>query len=113
MLLTAKPLPRGCAESQLGCGSCAAARWLDRVVPIAVEAAGAQVNLRHLLVADLTALRVLARVDFGADTQTCLGGGRGDQVDDGHEAGQGPAPPVGADVREQAVFRTPKDRHNP
>jgi hypothetical protein len=38
--------------------------WPDGVVPVAVEAAGTQANLRHLLVADLPALRVLALVSL-------------------------------------------------
>ena len=38
-----------------------------------MEAAGTQANLRHLLVGDLPALRVLPLVDLGPDAQTGLG----------------------------------------
>ena len=77
---------------------------LDRVVPVAVEAAGTEADLRHLLVADLPALGVLALVDLATDAQPGLGPGRGDEVDDGHQAGQRPSAPVGADVGEQPVL---------
>ena len=77
---------------------------LDGVVPVPVKAAWTEANLRHLFVRDLPALRIFALVDLGPDAQARLGPGRGDEVDDRHQAGQRPAAPVGADVREQPVF---------
>ena len=45
-----------------------------------------------------------AGVEFGADGQPGRGAGGADQVDDDLVAGQGPAPPVQGDLREQPVF---------
>ena len=64
-------------------------------------AAGAEANPRHLVVADLPTVGIRPLVDLGSDAKARLGRGRGDEIHDGHQAGQRPAAPVGADVREQ------------
>lgn len=56
---------------------------MDRIIPVAVEAARAEMDLRHLFIRDLPALRVLALVNLGPHPQTGLGSGCGDQVHDG------------------------------
>jgi len=64
---------------------------MDGVVPVAMEAEGVQANPRHLLIADLPPLGVLAFVDLGAEAKAHLGRGRRDEVNDGHQAVQRPA----------------------
>jgi hypothetical protein len=58
----------------------------------------------HALLADRDAGRVVAAVQGRLDAQSAAGAGRRDGLDDHLVAGQGPAPPVEGDLREQPVL---------
>ena len=51
---------------------------MDRVIPVAVEAVGGEMNLRHLLARDLLAFRILPFVEFASDPEAPFGSCRGD-----------------------------------
>ena len=57
-------------------------------------------------VGDLDALWIFALIEFGADLEAGVGGGCGDQLDDGAVAAERLAPPVDGDEREQAGARS-------
>lgn len=77
---------------------------MDGVVPIAMEGMAFEVDASHLFVRDGQAGGVPSGVDLGPGPEA--GGGRGasDEADDGGQAHQRLAAPVGGDVREEAVF---------
>jgi len=60
----------------------------------------------QLLVGDLDAQWIAARVELGVDPQTRTGGGLADQLDDDLVGDQRPAAPVDRDVAEQPVVKS-------
>ena len=81
-----------------------AGSWLDGVVPFGMEGVAFDVERRHFGVADFDAFWVCVGVEFAADGQTHLGGGRRDQLDDRRPTGERPTAPVLCDVAKQAMF---------
>ena len=69
---------------------------MDRVVPLAVELVGCELNASHLLVGDGDALWIASPVQFATDFQPGFSGGRRDEVDDGCVSQQRPARVAGA-----------------
>ena len=76
----------------------------DGVVPFAVPVVGAQRQVLHLAVGDLDAALVPVGVVGGLDGEPGLGGGGGDELDDGGDVGEGSASPVHGDEAEEAVL---------
>ena len=61
-------------------------------------------NGGELGVGDFDALGVFVLVQLSADLEAGVGGGSGDQLDNGAVAAQGLAPPIDGNEREEAVL---------
>jgi hypothetical protein len=77
---------------------------MEGVVPGAVRGVWFERQGCHPLLADRDAGRVVAVIQGRLDAQPAARPGRRDGLDDHLMAGQGPAPPVESDGREQPVF---------
>src|ERR1019366_3102573 len=78
--------------------------WRDRIVPVSVEGVWGNSYGGELGIGDFDSFLIGGVVDCGANAQTLLSSGCGDEVDDDFMAYQWPTPPIQADEREQSVF---------
>src|SRR6266511_4581158 len=76
------------------------------VVPLPMPVMALERDRGQLLVGDLDAQWIAARVELGVDPQTRTGGGLADQLDDDLVGDQRPAAPVDRDVAEQPVVKS-------
>ena len=78
--------------------------WRDGIVPVAVEFVRGNPYGGELGIGDFDSFLTGGIVNRGADMESLLGRGCGDQIDDDLMANQWAAPPVHADERKQPVF---------
>ena len=78
--------------------------WRDRLVAIAVEVVGLDVDLGHFGVGDLDRLRIIVLVEAAMDGEAGAGRGRPDQLDDHRMGKQRFATPVLCNEGEEAMF---------
>jgi hypothetical protein len=76
----------------------------DRVIPLAVESVRTEVDGCKLRVVDLDALGIFVCVKLRAHLQARIGGGGGDELNDGAIAAQRFASPVDGNEREEPVL---------
>ena len=77
---------------------------MNNIVPLAVKARRLDVNIRHLLISDLSSRRVNTSVKPAGHGQSLGGGGARNKSHHGLVVSQRFAAPVGTDEREQAML---------